>query len=306
MTTMTVENPVDAALTTLEDSITAETRRLNRAIETEDDKLTREQAAFNAEWGVTWNQKQHNNKADYEAAYAALVARKRPILEKRGQLRAQLEQLPYAREAGLKRISLTTQVGPDIRVRPVDLPVAARDDGEIRRLDAERVTLSQERQQLALDRPLVESALREATLRAETIAARARVGVADAGDLKSADRAVKDAGAVLTKVDDRIAAIDRRLSNIETAIAERETKLAAERRDCIAREIARTLFAAADALLPAMAEMTLLRRLLGAAEQVGSVWTISGLDADDPRSVGRELLQMALEHGWQPKRQSAT
>ena len=299
-----IENPVDVALTDFGRANAAETTRLRSAIEVEKEKLTRLQDSFSATWGTTWTRKQHDNKFEYEAAHATLVESKRPILAKLAELKAALEDVPYKHEAGLRAIATTVMVGPDISVPTLQL-APAEDDAHLRGLARDRDAAVDAHAKLTIDRDVFGELLREAVAHAASVDVRVRHGLGSTAEAAAANKAQRDTQRAHEKAIAGLATLEGNLRTLDEQIARRREVLGDEQAHRITREIEEAAFPAADALVAAMSAMTRLRRALDASHVSTNWWTLSTLNADDPRSAGREFLQLCLEAGWVAKTRHA-
>lgn len=292
---------LDAPLTALHERHQRQRADLLRRRRLLEDKRREAQRAHFREWEgrrneIEWNEAEHPDRDAYQAACERLTREVAALNAQIREVDLALDEFPRRYERERASIAASTVVGGPIAVPP--LPAFDVDDPQIASFEAERTALLAELERTSDDRTALEQANREHATYVRLVATRVRVRLASADDLKAAEAEARAAGKALAKIEDRMTEISRRLEQLATAIDERRAVVQRERDRRVETALRTVAAAAARDLVAAMASMTAYLRLRQLSES--DLPGFEMLDADQPRSAGREWLQGLIDAGLLP------
>lgn len=307
MTTALAKNPIDRLLTEHDDTITRRradlTKQMARA---EAAKVAIWQTLFNR-WGSDSTHRDRDTEAAYHVAKLAAHDEQAPYVRRIEELRIELEALPRQYEVGRRAIAENTAVGPEIAVPPLPTFPNVEHDEPCITLQAERDRLVAAVQDLERDVPVFDRLIGLAREAVEAAVARQRLGLS--ADVAGAEAALRETEVGRVRNVEQQAELTAGIATIDEQLDDRRLNVTRNRRDAIVRELTTAMGEAADDVVRAMGSSTKLRRVLAALDSLDEVvveargvWALSALNADEPRSNGREFLQVALERGWRPSK----
>jgi DNA repair exonuclease SbcCD ATPase subunit len=232
---------------------------------------------------------------------ANLRATRQALREKQQNIRAEKEDLPRRKEIALQTIQVQIVWGPPIPIAAVILP-ARDDDRALKAFSSKRDAALVEQQthehELAELEPMVPKM--EATV--GDVQHHFQHKLATGAEVEREHARLAALQAAISAHRAAIGTLDAAIATLDAQIEQREKTFEAERLAALDTAITKGAFQMADDLMRAMASSTTLRRLLCETGAGRWMWTLPALNADDPKSDGRELLERALSLGWQPSK----
>jgi hypothetical protein len=301
MTTMTTpaEQVQATELAGIEQHFTTREREIDRAIAAEEQARDRVLDDHVERW-VTTDPERFSRLVGYRDACLALQAKLQPCRDHLQTLRGDREFLPHQRRQAVQAVLASVTLGPDIAVPVVTLP-SCHDDTAANTLSAKRDAALVDRHAHAHDLAVLESLVPKMEATVADVAVHFQHKLATTAEVERENQRLDALRTSIGEHRRALATLERTIAGLDEAIARRGEAFETERLTKLDAAITRAAFAHADDLVRAMSSSTALRRLLTETGAPRRLWTLDGLDADDPKGGGRELLERCLKLGWQPK-----